>query len=201
RRSSKSSVQAQNLQGSARVIRDHCADWHNYLLKWDELNDAGVTVAKKIVNCKLQADYQSEASEPVAVHLPGGANNSTAVTRQHDGMPDGLQELCYDLQMAFDGQEKLVQKMVKVTKHLKATIGLQDSLDKSSMQILFQTWPTKYFYETSQELLSMYSKELSVKKAVLENIAHSKSRDALMMYVSTWQIQPYIGDRAKLLLE
>lgn len=42
------------LQGSARVIKDHSADWNNFMEQWDELNDKGFQIANKIINLKLQ---------------------------------------------------------------------------------------------------------------------------------------------------
>ncbi|XP_071963619.1 cyclin-dependent kinase 2-interacting protein-like [Antedon mediterranea] len=175
------------LQGSARVIRDHCADWYNHVMKWEELNDAGLETAKEIVNYKLQAQYQTDSNEPV---------EEVCGQVTEDSMTPRLQELCYDLQKSFDGQGKLVHRMSKLTKHFEATIQL-----KSDTSLTFQTWPIKYFYETSQKILSMYAKEYSVKQTILENIAHSNNRDLLMMYVSIWQAQPYIEKHAKMLLE
>jgi hypothetical protein len=40
-----------------------------------------------------------------------------------------------------------------------------------------------------------------VKKAIVENIAHSPSRDILVFYSATWLHQAYIGDKEKMLLE
>ena len=42
------------LQGGARVIKDHCADWYNYIDKWDGLNDKGLAIVNKIVTARLQ---------------------------------------------------------------------------------------------------------------------------------------------------
>ena len=51
------------------------------------------------------------------------------------------------------------------------------------------------------ELQEMYSKELDVKRTIVQDIAHHQNRDILMTYMSTWQHQPYIEDRATTILE
>ncbi|XP_012502510.1 PREDICTED: cyclin-dependent kinase 2-interacting protein [Propithecus coquereli] len=41
------------LSVSARKIKDNAADWHNLILKWETLNDAGFTTANNIANLKI----------------------------------------------------------------------------------------------------------------------------------------------------
>ena len=55
--------------------------------------------------------------------------------------------------------------------------------------------------DSSVELQEMYSKELDVKRTIVQDIAHNKNRDILMLYISTWQHQPYIEDQATTILE
>lgn len=41
------------LTGSARKIKDNAADWHNLLLRWENLNDEGFKVAGRVVDLRL----------------------------------------------------------------------------------------------------------------------------------------------------
>ena len=47
----------------------------------------------------------------------------------------------------------------------------------------------------------MYTKELAVKKAIIEDVAHAKVRNVLMTYTSTWVHQPYIDHGASTTVE
>ena len=47
----------------------------------------------------------------------------------------------------------------------------------------------------------MYQKELSVKKSIMENVAHSANRDTLMAYAAVWLHQPYIEQESEALIE
>ncbi len=55
--------------------------------------------------------------------------------------------------------------------------------------------------ETSRDLHEMYAKELKLKQAVLENVAHASDRDVLMFYTASWTHEPYIERTSAKLLE
>ena len=55
--------------------------------------------------------------------------------------------------------------------------------------------------DASEKLLKMYQKELSVKKSIVENVAHSSDRDTLMAYTAVWLHQPYIESDIEALVE
>ena len=42
----------------------------------------------------------------------------------------------------------------------------------------------------------MYVKELAVKKAILQNIAHERDKNVLMVYSSHWLFQSYIAENS-----
>ncbi|XP_072031363.1 cyclin-dependent kinase 2-interacting protein-like [Amphiura filiformis] len=189
------------LQGSARVVKDHCADWHNYMQKWDTLNDKGFVVANKISNLILQSRETEEAEK--ATMKTTGLDGSSEGGGTMGGMPDGLEQLCNEFTEIHNGMVKLVAKMSNITEHFKGICNLemQTSSSTENNTPLFKTWPVEYFYENSMELEDMYCKELKVKRTVVQDIAHQTNRDVLMTYMSTWQHQPYIEDKATTLLE
>ncbi|KAF6129367.1 cyclin dependent kinase 2 interacting protein [Phyllostomus discolor] len=49
------------LSVSARKIKDNAADWHNLILKWETLNDAGFAIANNIANTKISLLSKDEA--------------------------------------------------------------------------------------------------------------------------------------------
>ena len=46
----------------------------------------------------------------------------------------------------------------------------------------------------------MFQKELELKETVVQNVAHAKSRDLIMMYSACWIHQAYIDDTKDMLL-
>jgi len=62
-------------------------------------------------------------------------------------------------------------------------------------QPIFKTWALHQYYEHTLEVLSVYKTELEVKHAILSDIAITASRDTAMVYLATWQMQPYISQK------
>ena len=55
--------------------------------------------------------------------------------------------------------------------------------------------------EASRELLVMYQNELALKETIVHNMAHTSDRDLSMTMVAAWIHEPYIKERADLILE
>ncbi|KAG2457630.1 CINP protein, partial [Polypterus senegalus] len=55
--------------------------------------------------------------------------------------------------------------------------------------------------EVSSKLVDRYRQELSLKKTISEEIAHTSDQDLMMTYLSAWLYQPYVEEDTKLLLE
>lgn len=55
--------------------------------------------------------------------------------------------------------------------------------------------------EVSSRLYETYNQELKLKRAVLQELAHTSSSDLSMVYLSCWLYQPYIDQDVRLLLE
>lgn len=53
----------------------------------------------------------------------------------------------------------------------------------------------------SRQLSDMYGKELRLKRAIAEELAHSTDHDLTLSYLSLWLHQPYVDGDSKLLLE
>lgn len=53
----------------------------------------------------------------------------------------------------------------------------------------------------AEEISAMYLRECELKQVIYENVCHAVSRDSVMFYTSAWVHQPYIEERAELLLQ
>eukprot|EP00057_Strongylocentrotus_purpuratus_P022077 XP_011676551.1 PREDICTED: cyclin-dependent kinase 2-interacting protein [Strongylocentrotus purpuratus] len=188
------------LQGSARVIKDHCADWHNHIDKWNGMNDAGFNIINKIINLKLQA--KSDGQRKVEVRSVA-TTEAEFMSDEHDGMPEGLEALCEQLTTIQTSMATLMKKMAAITKHFQGVEKLEQKRRNPNMYAspMFTSWSVDKFVQASQHLQDMYQQELEVKKVIVEDVAHHDDRDIMMMYASTWLHQPYIEDDAVVTLE
>lgn len=56
-----SSARKPCLTGSVRKLKNIAADLHNFILKWERLNDEGFSIASQIVNLEISKRYVYDA--------------------------------------------------------------------------------------------------------------------------------------------
>ncbi|XP_008062284.1 cyclin-dependent kinase 2-interacting protein isoform X2 [Carlito syrichta] len=114
-----------------------------------------------------------------------------------------LEMLCEELQATLAGLTKIQAKMEKLSSTTKGICELEDYHygEERKRPPLFHTWPTAHFYELSCKLADMYRKELLLKRAVAEELAHTADHDLALSYLSMWLHQPYVESDSKLHLE
>ncbi|XP_016021487.2 cyclin-dependent kinase 2-interacting protein isoform X2 [Rousettus aegyptiacus] len=182
------------LSVSARKIKDNAADWHNLILKWEALSDAGFATANNIANTKVSL----LSKDRTELESSDGHAEKT-----HPEYSEELEELCEQLRATLDGLTKIQVKMEKLSSTTKGVCELENYHygAEGGRPVLFHTWPTAHFYEVSRQLSDMYGKELRLKRAIAEELAHSTDHDLTLNYLSLWLHQPYVDGDSKLLLE
>uniref|UniRef100_A0A8C5P4I8 Cyclin dependent kinase 2 interacting protein n=1 Tax=Jaculus jaculus TaxID=51337 RepID=A0A8C5P4I8_JACJA len=186
------------LSVSARKIKDNAADWHNLILKWESLSDAGFTTASNIANLKvslLEKD-KIELASTTSASCEEGEKRRLECDKE-------LEALCEELQATLDGLTKVQVKMEKLSSTTKGVCELENYHygEESERPLLFHTWPTTHFYEVSRQLSDMYSKELLLKRTIGAELAHTADRNLALSYLSMWLHQPYVESSSKLHLE
>lgn len=186
------------LSVSARKIKDNAADWHNLILKWETLNDAGFATANNIANTKISllSKYKMELESS----SPASDEDTEKV---HPEYSKELEMLCEELQATLDDLTKIQVKMEKLSSTTKGVCELENYHygQESQRPPLFHTWPTAHFYEVSRQLSDMYGTELRLKRTIAEELAHTTDHDLTLSYLSLWLHQPYVESDSKLLLE
>uniref|UniRef100_A0A8C9DTA0 Cyclin dependent kinase 2 interacting protein n=1 Tax=Prolemur simus TaxID=1328070 RepID=A0A8C9DTA0_PROSS len=186
------------LSVSARKIKDNAADWHNLILKWETLNDAGFTTANNIANLKISLLSKDKAQ--LESSSPTDDENEEKMYPEYS---EELEMLCEELQATLAGLTKIQVKMEKLSSTTKGICELENYHhgEESKRLPLFHTWPTTHFYEVSRKLSDMYRKELLLKRTVAEELAHCSDHDLTLSYLSMWLHQPYVESDSKLHLE
>nr|XP_036847582.1 cyclin-dependent kinase 2-interacting protein isoform X4 [Manis javanica]XP_036847583.1 cyclin-dependent kinase 2-interacting protein isoform X4 [Manis javanica]XP_036847584.1 cyclin-dependent kinase 2-interacting protein isoform X4 [Manis javanica] len=134
-------------------------------------------------------------------------SSSQAFSENAEKMPPGyckeLEKLCEELQTTFDGLTKIQVKMEKLSSTTKGICELENYHygEEKKRPPLFHTWPTAHFWEVSSRLADMYRKELLLKHAITEELAHTADSDLALCYLSMWLHQPYVESDSRLLLE
>lgn len=183
--SPKSSNKTANLTGNERQIKDGCADIYNAVQKWSKINREGTDVITEMANIRI--NFLLQSSEDNAER----PDNSSDLQK--------LESLCDDLHSCVQKLKKIVLKMKAVANKFHGVQNL--SQYKNDCGVMFQTWLTKDFASAAEEISVMYLKECELKQVIYENVCHAVSRDSVMFYTSAWVHQPYIEERAELLLQ
>ncbi|XP_059541852.1 cyclin-dependent kinase 2-interacting protein isoform X1 [Myotis daubentonii] len=186
------------LSVSARKIKDNAADWHNLIMKWETLNDAGFATANNIANMKIS--LLSKDKIELESRSPACDENAEQRPREYSAE---LEALCEELRATLDGLTKIQVKMEKLSSTTKGVCELENYHygQDSSRPPLFHTWPTAHFYEASRRLSDMYGAELLLKRTIVDGLAHTADHDLSLTYLSLWLHQPYIQSNSRLLLE
>lgn len=103
-------------------------------------------------------------------------------------------------------QEQQLSRVTAVAESLSAVTELHNRSMSSSMgdendDVLFQTWPVDRFYTTAREIVDVYTKELGVKKCLVEEVAQQTDSKTLSFFVTAWGYQAYVDDSSRLSLE
>uniref|UniRef100_G1PZ79 Cyclin dependent kinase 2 interacting protein n=1 Tax=Myotis lucifugus TaxID=59463 RepID=G1PZ79_MYOLU len=86
------------LSVSARKIKDNAADWHNLIMKWETLNDAGFATANSIANMKIS--LLSKDKIELESRSPACDENAEQRPREYSAELDAL---CEELRATLDG--------------------------------------------------------------------------------------------------
>ncbi|XP_059230012.1 cyclin-dependent kinase 2-interacting protein [Mustela nigripes] len=186
------------LSVSARKIKDNAADWHNLILKWETLNDAGFATANSIANLKTRV--RSEDKTELQGSSPASGEDAEKTLPEYS---KELEALCEELQTTLEALAKIQMKMEKLSLTTKGVCELENYhyRDGRPRPPLFHTWPTAHFYEVSRKLCDMYQKELLLKRMITEELAHAADYDLTLSYLSMWLHQPYVETNSTMLLE
>jgi len=179
-----------NLTGSARKVKDAVADWYNYIDKWESCCASGGNTISQLGNIKMAAIFSKKDEDSEE----SGSSSS---------YPEEMEKFCHNLKKIVDTMEKIVTKFESLTSALKGVCDLELHQNAGHWDSvpLFQTWHTGKFYEVSAELLGMYQKELSLKRTIIQNVAHCTDRDVMMFMTSAWINEPYIETRTNMLVD
>ncbi|XP_050450046.1 cyclin-dependent kinase 2-interacting protein-like isoform X1 [Cataglyphis hispanica] len=106
-----------------------------------------------------------------------------------------LQDLCDKLENVCDSLDGIIRNLEQIKNQLKVTTVLQETTNK-----LFLTWPMSKFDEIAETIYEMYHKEATLRRNLLENIAHNYTETWKMFYLAAWVHQPLLSENSTSLL-
>nr|XP_057947347.1 cyclin-dependent kinase 2-interacting protein-like [Doryrhamphus excisus] len=147
------------------------------MLRWEKLNDEGFATVGNIANLRL----------------------SNVQTRERSS----LQQECCKLEDIVHKMEAIVAKMRRLMASQRGLLELEDfQFGPEGRKVpLFLSWSTKQFDVPCSILSDAFTRELRLKRTILQETAHSPTSDLSMVYVSCWLHQPFMTTQVRLALE
>lgn len=145
----------------------------------------------------LTADIHASIQQWNTLHLQGVTllRNITGA-KQDESYSPSLQELCDKLEAVCNGLDDIVLNLGQIAHQMKITTSLDNSPHK-----LFATWPSSKFGQVAESIYNAYSREVKVKRKVLEDAAHYCSESWKMLFLASWVHQPLLPENLTVLLE
>ncbi|XP_034247267.1 cyclin-dependent kinase 2-interacting protein-like isoform X2 [Thrips palmi] len=164
--------------GISSKVKESAAELINFQQDWERLHTTGVAVLNSIKILKLDA-FRRNSTEQV--------------------YPQGLQERCDQLEIVVNQMESSLKNLEILVQQFGALVEL-DILQGGGNGPVFLSWPTEKFNQAFQDIFKAYSKELSLKKAIKEDVAHCSTKESLIYHITCWTSQPFIDNTCHLLL-
>lgn len=184
--SSSISVKNNNTTELRQRIRTICQNIVENHAKWEAAQLRGTTLCSIIESLKK----------------PALEDKSSSITAAKPLYPIELKTPCAKLKVITTIFEDVIDNASESTRQLEAIKRLalvQDSINDSDV-LKLKTWTISNVIKHVVQLLDAYKQELELKLSVMENIAHSRSSEELILHSCVWQFPCYVNDDIKVIL-
>lgn len=153
--------------------------------KWNAAHRRGITLCKTIERCKSHAiktlnDTNSSDQTLYPAELKSACDKLKVITTIFEDVCSSANE-----------SKRQINSFIKVG----ATNVFADS------HLLFRTWDCDKLECAVDKICNSYENEYKIKIKVMENIAHSRSNDELMMHLAVWEYQMHVNAEFELMFK
>lgn len=149
--------------------------------KWDAAQRRGVSLCTSIENVKSHAIAANEQSS-----LSTGAQSTL--------YPNELKSLCEKLRIITTIFEDVLESATASMKQISDAIRLSGSTTFDEQSVLFKTWKYDRFITCLVDIIQCYKNEYEIKLKCMENIAHSKSKEELVLHTCVWEFPTFVTE-------
>ncbi|KAJ3088950.1 MutS protein msh5 [Quaeritorhiza haematococci] len=178
-----------------RYITQTIAELKTQRNYWNGIVGDGVPVANKLVNLTLQQQYgqNKQLWGPGLKEFDGLENlfvyKLNCAKRQHHEKLSGI----YDkLTKVFEKMSRVTAQADKILSDAKRGMGEQRLRESP----VFKTYSLAEVVDMIHEIVSMYEKELSLKREIVLGLPLQFRREPALLYLSAWLNEPYLDPLA-----
>lgn len=143
--------------------------------KWDAAHRRGIVLCAAIEKCKT--------------HAIQSFSNENTDTSERTLYPDDLKSLCDKLQIITTIFQDVRDSALDSRRQIDSFIKLGAANVFNESPIVFKTWTCEKVQRAVDDICSSYEAEYLNKVNVMENIAHSKRSEDLVLHLCVWEFQ------------
>lgn len=154
--------------------------------KWEAAHQRGIVLCTAIQKCKT--------------HAIQSFGNETADTSEQTLYPDELKTLCDKLRIIVTIFEDVRDSALDSARQIDAFVKLGAANVFNESPIVFKTWTCEKVQKVVADMCSSYEAEYQIKVTVMENIAHSKRPEDIVLHLCVWEFQLSVDANVDLLV-
>lgn len=155
--------------------------------KWDAAHLRGLTLCTQIERCKNRAMKN--------------LNNKDENGAEQTLYPDEMKSPCDKLNIITTIFDDICSSAHQSKCEINSLINLGSESAFLENNLLFKTWNCKKMENMIETLCDNYTNEYKVKWKIMENIAHAKSLDELIVHLCAWEFQMFINSDIDILVK
>lgn len=150
--------------------------------KWKAAHRRGITLCKAIEKCKSRA-----------IKSFNDADNTDTKAVDRTLYPAELKPLCDKLKVITTIFNDVLTSAKESKRQIDAFIKLGGPNVFSECQLVFRTWKCDTLQKNVYKICESYENEYKAKIRVMENIAHARYDEDLVMLVAVWEYQKHVN--------
>lgn len=150
--------------------------------KWEAAHRRGITLCKAIEKCKSHAIK--------TFNDPDSANTETVDRTLY---PAELKPFCDKLKVITTIFDDVLTSAKESKRQIDSFIKLGGPNVFSECQLVFRTWKCDTLQRNVNKICESYENEYKVKLRIMENIAHARYEEDLVMHVAIWEYQKHVN--------
>lgn len=155
--------------------------------KWEAAHRRGIVLCTAIEKCKTHAieSFSNENTDPTGRTL----------------YPDDLKTLCDKLQIITTIFEDVRNSAADSRCQIDLFVKLGAANVFSESRTVFKTWTCEMVQNVVADICSSYDAEFKNKVNVMENIAHSKRPEDIVLHLCVWEFQLHVDTHIDFLMK
>lgn len=195
------SLKTADALGLRQRIKTICKTVLENHLKWLAVQRRGSALCAQIEACKKSAldECRSDGANQNDSIVEGKKTNPSTVYPEDLRLPCAkfkvIITILDDVLTAAGDAERQLLAIQRLQEQQNAGTGIADASPTTAVpNAVFKTWPIARFVHCVSDLRAAYALELPVRRKCMQEIAHARSHEELLLHCCVWDFPCYVSE-------